>query len=556
MNEKNSKSGFESDKIKKMTLSDSIAQADDPRFKAIMDKGESIARGAFVILIARVFGLACTFVTMNIVLPRIMPVGNFATFQIIMSFVIIFEIAIHYGLPSAISKLVAEDLRFIGFFLTKGFKIQIWFSLALFAATILLSPLITLYLRENLTFALLFGLAMIDIPAYAMYNIRMSVLNGLRRFTRESYTVLWYNASRTVFTIGAVLWAANSGRIELMIPLALISNILSSFVGFYFSDKYTRGYEGYREDPKMLKTIVAFIAPNMAGMFIYSTLLKLDLWSVQAFITSAMSHENITDPKMDPDLIIGSYAYSGLIAVIPSLLFHSIFPAIYPSISYHLGQGDFDKVRKLIIQATKACFLILLPVSLAMSGTSKEIITILVGDRFPFAWIFLGLMVYGATCYTFFLTICVIMVAINFPYYVFKHLISALIAAFFFTWLLMAGVPTNIFSTETPIGWALAGPAVQIIIGLLGTLILGIWLHRKFQAFVSIWNIAKIIAACLIAAPFIYLLNLKSFWIVFEYLLYFLSYSILLFLFGVFEPDEKEKILKLFRIGHKTPSDQ
>ncbi|MCK4719071.1 oligosaccharide flippase family protein, partial [bacterium] len=197
MNEKNSKSGFESDKIKKMTLSDSIAQADDPRFKAIMDKGESIARGAFVILIARVFGLACTFVTMNIVLPRIMPVGNFATFQIIMSFVIIFEIAIHYGLPSAISKLVAEDLRFIGFFLTKGFKIQIWFSLALFAATILLSPLITLYLRENLTFALLFGMAMIDIPAYAMYNIKMSVLNGLRRFTKESYTVLWYEASRT-----------------------------------------------------------------------------------------------------------------------------------------------------------------------------------------------------------------------------------------------------------------------------------------------------------------------------------------------------------------------
>jgi O-antigen/teichoic acid export membrane protein len=552
VNKKDKNPDFNPDALKKLTLSDSSGVENDATTREIFTKGESIGRGALVILIARVFGLACTFITMNIVLPRLMPTGDFGSFQIIMSFVIIFEIAIHYGLPSAISKLVAEDIRFVGFFLTKGFKLQVWFSLILFTATLLLSPIVTFYLKENRTFMIFFALAMIDIPAYAMYNIRMSVLNGLRRFTRESYTVLWYNASRTIFTIGAVWWAYREGKIELMIPLALIANIMSSIVGFYFSNVYTRGYEGYREDPNMLKKIIAFIAPNMAGMFIYTTLLKLDLWSVQAFITSGMSAENIADPRLDPELIIGSYAYSGTLAVIPSLLFHSIYPAIYPSISFHLGQGEFDKVRKLIIQATKACFLILLPISLAMSGTSKEIITILVGDKYPFAWVFLDVMVFGATCYTCFLTICVIMVAINFPYYVFKHLITALIAAFFFTWLFMTHVPENIFGPETPIGWALAGPSVQIIIGITGTIILGFWLHRKFKAFVSVWNIAKIIAATVIASPFIYLLGFKSFSVFIEYLLYFISYSILLYLFGVFEPDEKMKILKLLSYRGKN----
>ena len=521
-----------------------------------MANGESIGRGALVILIARIFGLACTFVTMNIVLPRLMPTGDFGTFYILMSFVIIFEIAIHYGLPSAISKLVAEDFRFIGFFLTKGFKLQVWFSLILFAITLLLSPVVTMYLKEDRTFMLLFALAMIDIPAYAMYNIRMSVLNGLRRFTWEAYTVLWYNASRAVFTIGSVWWAYREGNIELMIPLALIANIISSVVGLYFSNLYTRGYKGYREDRHMLKKIVAFIAPNMAGMFIYTTLLKLDLWSVQAYITSVMSTDNVTGPTMNPELIIGSYAYSSTLAVIPSLLFHSLYPAIYPSISYHLGQKEYHRVRKLIIQATKSCFLILFPISLAMSGTSKEIIEILVGDKYPFAWVFLGLMVFGATCYTWFLTICVIMVAINYPWYVFKYMLGALIVAFFFTWFFMAGVPINLFGPETPVGWALAGPSVQIIVGLTGTAILGLWLHRKFRAFVSIWNIQKIVAAMLIASVFIYFLNLKSFWIIIEYLLYFLSYSILLFLFGVFEPGEKEKILKLLRIGRKSRGEQ
>jgi hypothetical protein len=144
------------------------------------------------------------------------------------------------------------------------------------------------------------------------------------------------------------------------------------------------------------------------------------------------------------------------------------------------------------------------------------------------------------------------MVAINYPYNVFKHLITALIAAFFFTWLFMTHIPENIFGPETPIGWALAGPGVQIIIGITGTAILGSWLHRKFKAFVNIWKIVKIFAATLIASPFIYLLNFKSFWVVIEYLLYFISYSILLYLFGVFEPDEKKKILKLLSYRGKN----
>ena len=219
-------------------------------------EGESIARGTFVILLARLFGLGCTLVTMNFVLPRIMPEGDFGNFQVLMSFVMAFEIALHYGLPAAVSKFIAEDRAFLGYFLTKGFKLQVWFSLILFGISLLIAPIATRYFRETYVFGLLFALAMIDIPAYAMYNIRMSVLNGLRRFTKESYTVIWYNASRTVMTIAGVLWAYKAGQPGLMIPLALIANFLSSVVGLYFSVRYTKGVEGFREEPGMVRAIV------------------------------------------------------------------------------------------------------------------------------------------------------------------------------------------------------------------------------------------------------------------------------------------------------------
>ncbi|MFH1676319.1 MAG: oligosaccharide flippase family protein, partial [bacterium] len=356
--------------------------------------GESIARGTFVILIARIFGLACTFITTSIVLPRLMPEGNFGYFKVFMSFVMAFEVALHYGLPAAVSKFIAEDYAFLGYFLTRGFRLQVWFSLILFAISLFIAPIFTVLQQKDVTFGLLFALAMVDIPAYAMYNIRMSVLNGLRRFTKESYTVIWYNGSRTVMTIGGVWWAYHAGRIDLMIPFALIANILSSLVGLFWSIQYTKGFEGYREEPGMIQTIIRFITPNIVAMFVYQALLKVDLWCVMGFITSPLT---VADPSQEhiADKILGSYALAGDISIIPSLLYHSLYPALFPTISYYLGQGDFSKIRKIIFAATKAGFIVLLPVSVAMCGTSKEIFLLLVGEKYDFAWIYMGILVFA-----------------------------------------------------------------------------------------------------------------------------------------------------------------
>lgn len=507
-------------------------------------EGESIARGTLVILLSRIFGLGCTFVTMNIVLPRLMPEGNFGNLQVLMSFVLAFEIALHYGLPAAVSKFIAEDRAFLGYFLTKGFMMQVWFSLILFAISLAISPIATLYFREDWSFALLFALAMVDIPAYAMYNIRMSVLNGLRRFTRESYTVIWYNASRTAMTIGGVWWAYSVGRPDLMIPLALIANLLSSVVGLFWSVQYTKGFEGYREVPGMVGTIIRFITPNIIAMFIYQALLKVDLWSVKGFITSRL-------PAGEAELsdqILGSYAFAGLIALIPSLLYHSLYPALFPTISFHLGQGNIDKVRNIIVQATKAGFIVLLPVSVAMSGTSKEIFNILVGDKYPFAWEYLGVLVFGMAAYTLYLSASIIIIASNHPEYPLKNVSILLVSAFVLNWFFMRLMPYNVFGPDDAISRALAGPAVAIIVGLVGTWFFGRWIVKRYGVFADWKVVMRISLACLIPAPVLWLIGWEGIWVFGEYLIYFISYSILLFLFGAFDREEKRKILRLIGI--------
>jgi O-antigen/teichoic acid export membrane protein len=540
-------------------------------------EGESIAKGTFVILLARIFGLACTFITMNIALPRLMPEGNFGDFQVLMSFVLAFEIALHYGLPAAVSKFIAEDRDFLGYFLTKGFKLQIWFSLILFGISLVICPIATLYFKADLRFALLFAFAMVDIPAYAMYNIRMSVLNGLRRFTKESYTVIWYNGTRTIMTVGGVWWAYSQGKPELMIFVALLANLISSFIGLYWSVQYTKGVEGYREEKGMLQSIIRFITPNIIAMFVYQALLKVDLWCVKGFITSGMPESK----QALSDSILGSYAFAGLIALIPSLLYHSLYPALFPTISYYLGQGDLRRVRNIITQATKAGFIVLLPISVAMCGTAKEIFLILAGHKYDHAWIYLGVLVFSMAAYTLYLSASIIIIASNHPEYPLKNVTGLLISAFVLNWLFMDLIPFNVFGTEDPqyfeIARALAGPSVAIIVGLAGTWFFARWILKTYGVFAKISDIVRISLAVIIPAPLLWIVNLAGIqtrfvqnymasnpdistapvfvkltgWIGFgvigEYLIYFFLYSILLFLFGAFDPDEKAKILKLVR---------
>jgi O-antigen/teichoic acid export membrane protein len=551
--------------LRDATLSGQRGPVSDKRELPGGHEGESMARGTFVILLARIFGLGCIFVTMYIVLPRVMPEGEFGNFRILMSFVVAFETALHYGLPAAVSKFIAEDRAFLGYFLTKGFWLQIWFSLILFGISLIIAPIATVFYKENFVFGMLFVLAMLDIPAYAIYNIRMSVLNGLRRFTKESITVLWYEASRTVMTVGGVLWAASVGRVDWMIPLALIANFLSSVVGLYWSVVYTRADTGYREEAGMVPAIIKFITPNIVAMFVYQALLVIDLWCVKGFITSSM-----TDTE-EAGKLLGSYGLAGSIAIVPSLLYHSLYPALFPTISHYLGLGDIERVRRIIHQATKAGFIVLLPISIAMCGTSQEIFLVLVGQGYGFAWQYLGVLVFSMVAYTLYLSASIIIIASNHPEYPLKNVSCLLVGAFLLNWIFMKLAPVNLFGpADDPISRAMAGPVVAIVVGLIGTWFFARWIVTRYHVFAKAHEVARISLACLVPAPVLWFLDIPAqlqqlnpfgihieehtyslvyllLGVTVEYLIYFICYSILLFLFGAFDPEEKKKILRLIR---------
>ncbi|MFH1675622.1 MAG: hypothetical protein ABIC40_01270, partial [bacterium] len=219
--------------------------------------------------------------------------------------------------------------------------------------------------------------------------------------------------------------------------------------------------------------------------------------------------------------------------------------------------------------ATKAGFIVLLPVSVAMCGTSKEIFLLLVGEKYDFAWIYMGILVFAMAAYTLYLSASIIIIASNHPEYPLKNVSILLVSAFVLNWIFMKLLPFNVFGMhDDPISRALAGPVVAIIVGLIGTWFFGRWIVKAYGVFARWIDIARISLACLIPAPILWFLNLTEIGIdripspwqpmlgmVGEYLIYFLCYSILLFVFGAFDSEEKGKILKLLNRIRRKESD-
>ena len=115
-------------------------------------------------------------------------------------------------------------------------------------------------------------------------------------------------------------------------------------------------------------------------------------------------------------------------------------------------------------------------------------------------------------------------------------------------------------------------PAIAIVVGLIGTFFFGKWIVNRYGVFARWDEIVKISVACILPAPVLWLVNMPSMFnpdrfsiagyalnplaaiilgVIIEYLIYFIAYSILLFLFGVFDNNEKVKILRLLRIKKK-----
>lgn len=517
----------------------------------IQSKGESIGRGIFVILISQLLYLFVNYALFYYLGKRFVE-GNFGNYQAGYRLILAFELALMYGIPVTVAKYVSKDARYLGFFMGKGMWLQLKFAIVLYFVFVFMAGVLILGVwQQGILLFLIFLFAGTDIILYGIYNIRMSVLNPMRKFTREAFIIICYSLSRFIATIVMV-------EMGLGLTGAFIGNIISSIVGIILAYRLTRFKVGFREEPGLVKSIVAFITPNIIAMAVFKLLIDTDLWSVLAFFKN---HASIGLYK------IGDYyAAIGTIAVIPLMLSTAVYPPMFVSITYHLSQGEKDKAKRVVTQTIKMLWIMLVPVATVILASSQQVYSIMYPkfstmatpeetEAFLQATTALGLLAYGVSAYSLYWTSGIIIIATGYPRYPMWNVICMVPLC-----LLLNVVFITLLK---PLGWGMFGAAMAVsCVGIIGNFFFGRWIKRFYGEYGDFWAFVKIS----ISAVLLYFLSVavrlglielagqmgfgssvltKVLLVIGLFIICFPTYLGFLYLIGVFDADEKRKIGRL-----------
>ncbi len=530
--------------------------------EAIQAKGESMGKGIFVILISQLMYLFVNYALFYYLGQHFIE-GDFGNYQAGYRLILAFELAMMYGIPVTVAKYVSEDARYLGFFMGKGMWLQMKFAIGLYVVYIIVAAVLILGVwQQGITLFLIFLFAGSDIILYSIYNIRMSILNPIRKYTREAVIVICYSLSRLIATIIFV-------EMGLGLTGAFIGNIVSSAVGIVIAYQLTKFKVGFREEPGLVKSIIAFITPNIISMAIFKALIDTDLWSVLAFFKD--------HPPIGDYMVGDYYGAIGTIAVIPLMLSTAVYPPMFVSISYHLAQGEKDKAGKVITRTIKGLWIMLVPVATVILASSQQIYSIMYpkfstmatpaeADAFIQATTALGLLAYGVSAYSLYWTSGIIIIATGYPKYP--------------MWNVLCMVPlclllNVIFITLLkPLGWGMFGAAMAVsCVGIIGNFFFGRWIKRYYGQYGDFWGFVKIS----ISAVILYFLSVgvriglialavnfgwgssvltKILLVIGLFLICFPAYLGMVYVLGVFDAEEKIKIRKLlnrFMFWRKSP---
>lgn len=360
------------------------------RSEAAPPKADSINRGTFAILLSQVLTLGLTWAGQLLVAnhPAIKASsGEYYNYQIILSVVLLLTHLIHYGLPSAVGKYVAEDPAYAGYFLSRGWRLQLNFVGALLGIAAILAPLIVLLVIRDAAYFAPYAIAMLSVPAYAWFNQRTSVMGGLRLFTPESKIYAVYAVVRfTGIALSILLlgdWVASlpPGRIRLMLSGALFAPALAALVGYALAWRATQFPLGYTDKPGLEQEIVRFVLPNIGIIFMLQLIMRLDLLSVQLFSGVTRSWGPL---DLAPFIPAGPhpqwgdyYAGGNNLANLFFTLGASMYATTYPTIAAMRAQGNDAAARAILMNSMRALMLVGLPVVAWFAGGTQQVMDLL-----------------------------------------------------------------------------------------------------------------------------------------------------------------------------------
>jgi len=306
-----------------------------------------------------------------VIIARVLGPAEFGTYGVIYSFLMTLELTMLFGIPAAVTRLIADGKDEDGAISGTGFTLVFILCSIAFTAVWLLAPLLARWLGVP-DAARLFRIAAIDIPFFGLYFLISHTLNGRRDFAGQSVATLLSSATRVAGTAGLAMFG-------LTIAGAFIVNVAASIVrlSFVFWRGDRRLFTFRLTAAKPILSVAAAVSAITVGA---QLLLNLDLWFL-----GSMSATVGADT-------IGHYVAAKNIARLPNLIAFVMNAVLIPSIAHAAASGDNETAGRIIRGTMRFLALTLVPGCALLMLDADAVMGLLFSKEYTSSGAFLQLL--------------------------------------------------------------------------------------------------------------------------------------------------------------------
>jgi stage V sporulation protein B len=453
-----------------------------------------MGRGTLYLMIAQAVFLVGGYI-IHFGLGRYLGPGSYGVFGVVLSLVVAVSVPLQSGLPQAAAKYISEDERQVGSVVGGSLRAQLLFSLVIFALYLgLAGPLAALLGDPTLAGYIRFSALLVPVQAiYAMYG---GYLNGLRLFGRQAAVIVLPSIVKVMAVFALVFWGFSVNG-------AIGGYLLAAVIGLLMTRYYCRFLPGGGASDT--RRLIRFAVPVVLFSMALTLLMSLDLLAVKAILGE--------------DVKAGFYTSATTLAKVPYFILMGLGFTLLPAISRSTAAGDRELTASYISRSLRYMLLLLVPGTLLVSATARNLVTLVYSGRYAEAGPALSILIFGLAFLAVFYILTTIITASGRP------AISFGIALV----LVLLDLGLNILLI--PI-YQLAGAALATTItSAIGLLVSAGYVFRRSGTLVSPKSLARIVVASLAIYAVSLGFPISGLWLLVEYLVLFgLYFGILVLL--------------------------
>ena len=362
--------------------------------RADADEAESqLALGTAFVLAGQAAFVLCGYFLHFYMSRAIGPVA-FGTYGVVMDVLTWTQNALNNGVPWAVRRFLPADPEASATILHQGLRWQLIAGVALYAASMLLSPWFGQMVSDD-AIAFHLRLALIDMLPMALYTFYRGALNGLRLFAAQGASLVAYAVAKLVFSALLV-------RAGFSLRGALVGNTFGTLVGWLFSYWLLRRWGGMAgrtgaRAPEQFpqhydgRQLLGFALPTVVFTLASTFLTSVGLVGVKAVVQS--------------DLQVAYFSAAKNLSTAPTLLLVTFSWTLFPHLAGSIAAGDRALTRTYIRSAVRYLSWVLVPGIALVLATSPRLLATVYPEEFAAGAPALNLLIISTGLYSLFMVL-------------------------------------------------------------------------------------------------------------------------------------------------------